>query len=196
MVGGFRNHILVLSLLIAPSVFAKDPRSVPNSRCEQILSSLQSIVTRFRSDSGLIRQELEDALPQIAYDLWQKEIEKGQELPITYTLRRIYGARIDLLRRFYARQNALAQIAKDEQKATAGDSEGLENLESEVLNDRLKRVFLELPDEMQEFLRLKVIEGLSFTQISRLTGIPDGTLKSRYTRILNQLKARLENLSH
>ena len=52
-----------------------------------------------------------------------------------------------------------------------------------------------IPDEHREILHLAYYEGLSQREISRRTGVPLGTVKSRSTAALKRLRRALENPS-
>ena len=55
------------------------------------------------------------------------------------------------------------------------------------------RALSHIPDEHREVLNLAYFEGLSQREISRRTGVPLGTVKSRTTAALKRLRRALEN---
>lgn len=58
---------------------------------------------------------------------------------------------------------------------------------------RLKNAILKLPTEQQALLNLCYGEGLSYEQLASMTGIREGTVKSRLNRAKARLRELLEN---
>jgi RNA polymerase sigma-70 factor (ECF subfamily) len=54
----------------------------------------------------------------------------------------------------------------------------------------------DLPRPLREVLVLRHYEGLAFEEMTRLTGIPASTLKSRFAAALNRLRVRLQKLGY
>ena len=62
--------------------------------------------------------------------------------------------------------------------------EQLENLESA---DRVRLLLLELPDIMREVIILRDLQQLSYREIAHLSGVSEGTVKSRLFRARQQV---------
>ena len=62
--------------------------------------------------------------------------------------------------------------------------EQLENLESA---DRVRLLLLELPDTMREVIILRDLQQLSYREIAHLSGVSEGTVKSRLFRARQQM---------
>ena len=58
-------------------------------------------------------------------------------------------------------------------------------------HERLAAAFAELSHEHQAVLSLRVVEGLSYDEISRVLGVPAGTVMSRLSRARAELRTRL-----
>jgi RNA polymerase sigma-70 factor, ECF subfamily len=56
----------------------------------------------------------------------------------------------------------------------------------------VKRAIAELEPEFREVLVLRDVEDLSYEEIASVTGLPDGTVKSRIHRARAQLRALVE----
>lgn len=56
----------------------------------------------------------------------------------------------------------------------------------------VKRAIAELEEEFREVLILRDVEDLSYEEIASITGLPDGTVKSRIHRARAQLRALVE----
>lgn len=57
---------------------------------------------------------------------------------------------------------------------------------------RLNAIIGALPRELREALVLKVFSGLTFKQIARTTGRPQGTVATRYRSAINRLRLALQ----
>jgi len=53
-----------------------------------------------------------------------------------------------------------------------------------------------LPDEQKQVLLMKVIEGMTFRQIARMTGLSLGSVNNRLNQALVALSSRLKHLGH
>jgi RNA polymerase sigma-70 factor (ECF subfamily) len=77
--------------------------------------------------------------------------------------------------------------------ATVGDvsrpDELVEGMQLEVV---VKRAIAQLEPEFREVLILRDVEDLSYEEIAAITGLPDGTVKSRIHRARAQLRALVE----
>ena len=56
----------------------------------------------------------------------------------------------------------------------------------------VQRCILELDPDFREVLILRDLEDLSYEELSEITGLPDGTVKSRLHRARTMLKASVE----
>ena len=65
----------------------------------------------------------------------------------------------------------------------------VEGMQLEVV---VKRAIAELEPEFREVLVLRDVEDLSYEEIASITGLPDGTVKSRIHRARAQLRALVE----
>ena len=79
-----------------------------------------------------------------------------------------------------------------------GPNPGAQNAEEALLRDdssKLLRQALEtLPSDSREVLILREIQGMSYKEISEVTGIPPGTVMSRLSRARTRLRQTLANL--
>jgi RNA polymerase sigma-70 factor (ECF subfamily) len=77
--------------------------------------------------------------------------------------------------------------------ADEGSGEGplADRLDDEGRTRTLNRALDTLPDFMKEVVVLRCQQQLSFVEISRVTGAPVGTLKSRFHRAVVALRTRL-----
>lgn len=71
----------------------------------------------------------------------------------------------------------------------------LEHLMHEEVRARVEQVLKDLPEPYRTAVILRDIEDLSYEQISEITGVNLGTVKSRLVRGRDQLKQRLERIA-
>jgi RNA polymerase sigma-70 factor (ECF subfamily) len=62
------------------------------------------------------------------------------------------------------------------------------------IQDRVQRALLELPPDLRAAIVLFDIEGQSYSDIARVLGIPEGTVKSRIHRARHALRELLKPL--
>ena len=71
-------------------------------------------------------------------------------------------------------------------------SDPVQEVEKEISREIFWQEFHRLPPQEQYLLTLYAMEGLSYTEISRLTGISVSALKSRFHRIREKLREALK----
>lgn len=75
--------------------------------------------------------------------------------------------------------------------AVSRPDEIVEGMQMEAI---VKRAIGSMEPEFREVLILRDVEDLSYEEIAAITGLPDGTVKSRIHRARSQLKALVEKL--
>jgi RNA polymerase sigma-70 factor (ECF subfamily) len=58
-------------------------------------------------------------------------------------------------------------------------------------SERLAAALAELPPDQRAAVELAYYDGLTYTQVARVLGIPEGTAKSRLRLAMTRLRARL-----
>jgi len=107
----------------------------------------------------------------------------GIRHPARYMHRAIRSAAIDLIRRRATRRDAAAALAAD--IAPSGGTA----LEIDPLD--VSRALTRLPAEQREVVVLHLVEGLSFREIGRATGVATFTAASRYRLALARMRRTL-----
>lgn len=98
------------------------------------------------------------------------------------------------------RSRAKITISIDEQREATGfelasDSEDLStSIQQEQVARHVRRALHGLPAEMRQVIIMKEYEGLKFSEISEILGIPLSTVKTRMYTGLSELRKRLEHL--
>ena len=79
------------------------------------------------------------------------------------------------------------ELAAETQDLSAG-------IQQEQVARQVRRALQGLPAEMRQIIIMKEYEGLKFTDIADILGIPLSTVKTRMYTGLNELKKRLAHL--
>jgi RNA polymerase sigma-70 factor (ECF subfamily) len=91
-------------------------------------------------------------------------------------------------------------ISIEEQREESGfepvaDMEDLgDNIQQEQITRHVRRALQSLPAEMRQVIVMKEYEGLKFSEIADILGIPLSTVKTRMYTGLSEMRKRLERL--
>jgi RNA polymerase sigma-70 factor (ECF subfamily) len=91
-------------------------------------------------------------------------------------------------------------ISLDEQRDESGfefaaDTDDLgSRLQQEQVTRHVRRALQGLPAEMRQVIIMKEYDGLKFSEIAEILGIPLSTVKTRMYTGLSELRKRLEHL--
>lgn len=141
---------------------------------------------RLLGDAQLAEELVQDAFTNV----WRgaESFDPGRASFATWLYRISRNRAVDLDRRRRARPPSAGEAPLQT------ISEGPEP-EADVNGWDLARALSRIPDEHREVLVLTYFEGLSQREISRRTGVPLGTVKSRTTAALKRLHRVLANYS-
>ena len=98
------------------------------------------------------------------------------------------------------RSRSKIAISIDEQRETTGFelADGSQDLSSSIQQEQVarhvRRALQGLPAEMRQVIIMKEYEGLKFSEIAEILGIPLSTVKTRMYTGLSELRKRLEHL--
>lgn len=104
-------------------------------------------------------------------------------------------------------RNHLIDHYKKHAKTATASLEDLENMLSTSENiqkqadlslslDLLQQALKELPEEKQELVTLRYISGYSYSEIGKMLGKEENTVKVATFRIVQQLKEKMQSYSH
>lgn len=131
-----------------------------------------------------VRAEWEDLRQEVrirVLDNLRHERFRGDAALHTYVHRIAHHVAIDLCRRAARRPRADSQVGPE--VPTAGPNEQ----ERFIARDLLEKVLRGLPEEDRRLIELIHGQHLSYTEVSRLLGIPVGTVKIRMFRCRQRL---------
>jgi RNA polymerase sigma-70 factor (ECF subfamily) len=98
------------------------------------------------------------------------------------------------------RSRAKVAVSLDEQREATGFELAAEledlgsNIQREQITRHVRRALQGIPFEMRQVIIMKEYEGLKFSEIAEVLGIPLSTVKTRMYTGLSELRKRLEHL--
>ena len=117
----------------------------------------------------------------------------------TWIYRLTNNACIDFLRREKRRKNMEGTFSLDDEETdyaamVPDDAPSAQTLlEGRELKDAIGRGLMQLSEEHRQVLVLREVNGLSYTEISKITGLEEGTVKSRIARARLSLRKILQS---
>jgi len=129
----------------------------------------------------------EDAVHDAFERMWRRGTVVDGD-PVAYAYKAVRNASIDQMRKKQPGEAPPLSIFEADEVGPVGQ---LMNEESAML---LRQAVDALPDEQREAVVMRVWGGLSFEQMAEATGLPMGTVASRYRRALAKLKEEVEAL--
>ena len=143
-------------------------------------------------------QSVEDLLQEVFLEVWRLakrySSEKGKALGWIITLSRRRA--IDRLRReqAYSRVEERFQKETSQKPESWGHFQGSDNVEIEDLKRVLNGIIETLPEAQRTAVELSFFKGMSQREISTVTGIPLGTIKTRLELGMRKISSRLREL--
>ncbi|WP_425374518.1 sigma-70 family RNA polymerase sigma factor [Mesorhizobium waimense] len=159
-------------------------RSMPRFDIVGQLGSLRRYANSLTRDSADAEDLVHDALVR-AYER-RGTFRAGGNLR-AWLLSIVHNAFIDRLR------SRRSEAARLEQAGHLADSSTQAPQEHSVRLAQIREAFFELPDEQRSALHLVAIEGLTYEQAAKASGVPLGTLMSRIGRARAALREMEDN---
>lgn len=181
--------------MLSPSEFAVLVAAITETRDRQAFARLFEFFAP-RLQAYLMRQGADAAqAEEIAQDtmviLWRKSalFDPTKSSLSTWLYRIARNRRIDLLRR-----DRTTLVEPDDPVFDVVDETDIEGEMDATQRESAVRVAMDdLPEEQLSLVRLAFFEGLSHSQISEITGLPLGTVKSRIRLAFTRLRRTLES---
>ena len=162
-------------------MFKKIRRKRINSIIEENLDYLVRFAYyRLEDKSGAEDIVYEAVLKFLEKDLSNVKIESVR----LYLFKIVYNLCLDRLRNNGKEAVSIESVeVEDEREETSDDEKRYE----------FKELLASLPDTQSSVIRMKIMDELSFTEISQLLSIPASTAKSRYKAGMEKLRKRFIN---
>jgi RNA polymerase sigma-70 factor (sigma-E family) len=144
------------------------------------LLRLAYVLTGDRHDAEDVLQDvLSRALPR-----WERI--SSLEDPDAYVRRMIANAHTSAWRRFRRRETPVAEVRLQSEAHQVGDADLAER-------DRVWRACLALPKDQRIAVVLRFYEDLDYSAIAALTGVREGSVRSRVSRGMAVLRKELDD---
>ncbi len=140
-------------------------------------------------DRELAEEAAQDALSRLYADLPRY---RGDSSFGTYAFRICRNAAVDALRRRLRERRWFAGPAERILEAPSPYLGPEESLLREDEVEAIRRAMSRMPEEERSLVYLKEVEDLRVADLSRVVGVPEGTIKSRLSRARGRLRALLE----
>jgi RNA polymerase sigma-70 factor (ECF subfamily) len=139
------------------------------------------------------RAAAEDVAQEVFLHLWERpwafDPDRGRLRAWLATM--AHHRAVDRLRRTTVRDRAAARAAVERQPAPPSNPE--EAAVAAAVAKRVRVAVDELPPPQRTAILLAYFEGHTFRQVAQLTGVPEGTAKSRLRLALRHLATRLRS---
>ena len=164
---------------------------------DRLIEQYQHRLLRFLIYLTGSRQTAED----LFQETWLRVLERGSQYDgkhnfSTWLFAIARNLTIDLQRR--KKPSSLDPLVLEDQEplgpAAGGQPSAFDLLAQQEQSEQVRRVLGGIPSEYREAIVLRFHEELSLEEISTVTGVPLGTVKSRIYRGLNILMPRLGGL--
>ena len=161
---------------------------------EQIVTSTESAVYNLALSILKRKEDAEDVTQETYLRLWRAITDTSIESPRSYILRTARNLALDVIRKNSKREDAdtVVQGADEEFEIESEDTDPvsrpdlayLQKMERQAVRESIN----ELPTSARELIILRDLEGLPYSEIAKVLGIPEGTLKSKLFRARERLR--------
>ncbi|HVR69919.1 MAG TPA: sigma-70 family RNA polymerase sigma factor [Vicinamibacteria bacterium] len=150
------------------------------------------VLLRLAGRRALAEEWLQEAFTRVWLAAGTHDPARGAVRPWIYAIA-LNTARSELSRkRNRAPHLSLDQTGMDLEDASGGEPPLAARLDGQRRAEALAAALRELPEYLREVVVLRCSRELSFAEIAAVTGAPQGTLKSRFHRAVNALRARID----
>ncbi len=98
--------------------------------------------------------------------------------------------------RKYRRDLPIPEDFDPNQRLVSAEAPPDQQVEGRELQDILDRIILQLPEKQREVFVLRYIEGMSYEEISKVTGTSVGGLKANYFHAIKKIGAKLREYGY
>ena len=161
---------------------------------EQIVTATESAVYNLALSILKRKEDAEDVTQETYLRLWRAITDTSIESPKSYILRTARNLALDVIRKNSRHEDVdtVVQGADEEFDFELEDTDPvarpdlayLQKMERQAVRESIN----ELPTSARELIILRDLEGLSYSEIAKVLGIPEGTLKSKLFRARERLR--------
>ena len=147
------------------------------------------VLLRLGGQRALAEEWLQEAFTRVWLAAGTHDAARGAVRPWIFAIA-LNTARSELARKRHRAPHVSLDAARlDLPDRGGGEPRLAERLDAERRSATLAAALLDLPDYLREVVVLRCSRELSFAEIADVTGSPQGTLKSRFHRATQALKA-------
>ena len=131
-------------------------------------------------------EEAEDIVQDVFVKVYTKQLYVNIEKPEHFLYKMTLNACLDFLRKQKTKLK-MHQYFEEEHNNTL-ENEAIQNFKMKEEFLRINNILHTLPDEQAEVVRFRIIDELSFKEITAILGKPESTIKSRFQYAIKKLK--------
>ena len=131
-------------------------------------------------------EDAEDIVQDVFVKMYSQKLFHKLENPEVYFYQMTMNACLDFIRRREIKFRVFQHF--ESENRTVSENEALQNLKLEEEFKRINNILKILPDEQAEVVRFRVIDELSFKEITKILGLPESTVKSRFQYAMKKLR--------
>ena len=131
-------------------------------------------------------EDAEDIVQDVFVKIYSQKIFRKIENPEVYFYKMTMNACLDFMRREKVKFRVHQSFESENQ--TVSENDAIQNLKLEEEFNRINNMLKTLPDEQAEVVRFRIIDELSFKEITAILGEPESTIKSRFQYAIKKLK--------
>ena len=131
-------------------------------------------------------EDAEDIVQDVFVKVYVQNIFCKSENPKAYLYKMTMNACLDFIRKQKTKAKMLEYLKKENQKHS--ENEGVKNIKINEEYLRVNKILKILPEEQAEVVRFRIIDELSFKEITKILGEPESTIKSRFQYAIKKLK--------
>jgi len=173
-----------------PSLTLIEGRGSPEARFAELVQPHYDLLFRVAYRFTRSVHDAEDLAQEVCVRAYPRLAELEQlEQPRAWLLRVLYRLFVDSIRR-YERKHVTSIDDIDTDSLVCDRPSPVDEAERAFERQRLSRAWRHLDQEQRALLAMHDVEGYSLAELKELTGLKDGTLKSR----LHRARVRLGKL--
>lgn len=133
-----------------------------------------------------------DILDDLTQEVFFRVIDRiGSYVPSHPFAHWLYTIALNVGRNHVRQGSKLVLLEPNEFDGMPGKNHRSADWSEEILEIRLMRLAVQLPDRLREVVSLRIGSGMSHGEIAEILGIPEGTARSRMYNALGILRRRL-----
>ena len=131
-------------------------------------------------------EDAEDIVQDVFVKIYTQKLSLEPENPSSYLYKMTMNACLDFMRKQKSKLRMLQHV--ESENPSGPENEAIKHLEMEDEFIRMNKMLKILPEEQAEIVRFRIIDGLSFKEITEILDEPESTIKSRFQYAIKKLR--------